>query len=370
MLKDMIKKIFLFLVFIFSLYLSIFMTVKMSRETEQIKDLLENPDQISFIKDKIKNKVNFRDDLIDIEINNVLALRKIVKIFQWVENKKLMNKTGSYIYTYKKEWVSNFIDSKTFHDKNKDNYKKNARVYKNEIIFPSSIITKKDGYELDQVYFEDKVKLRKLEFKDTDVVFRGAPIKKVYNIKYEEEETYKDLDSYVAAEERKIAKNDTDRFKVIDKSILFNGDDYKNPEIGDVKIAYEIFSPDYISFFGKIENNRLIPYGDFIEVNFTDSDRRTLVIKYKAKFIIELLLFSVSIYIILFFMIEILQKEIKEFVLNLVPYFNEYLVFGNKGIIVTLFFLLLFFFAVRLYVFSTIPIIFFYCFRQIDYYSI
>ena len=273
----------------------------MSNETGKINDLLKNPDQISFIKDKIKNKVNFKDDLIDIEINNMLALRKTVKIYQWIESKKLMNKTGTYVYTYKKEWASNFIDSKKFHDKKKNNYQKNAGVYKSEIIFPENIITKKDGYELDQVYFEDKIKLKKLEFKNTDVVFRGAPIKKSYNIKYEEEETYKDLDSYVAAKERKIAQNDTDRFQVIDKYILFNGYDYENPEVGDVMITYEIFSPDYISFFGKVEDNRLIPYGDFIEVNFTDSDKSKLMKKYKIIFILKLVTFSIVTYISLYF---------------------------------------------------------------------
>ena len=49
-------------------------------------------------------------------------------------------------------------------------------------------------------------------------------------------------------------------------------------------ITYEIFSPDYISFFGKVEDNRLIPYGDFIEVNFTDSDKSKLMKEYKINF--------------------------------------------------------------------------------------
>ncbi len=62
----------------------------------------------------------------------MLALRKTVKIYQWIESKKLMNKTGTYVYTYKKEWASNFIDSKKFHDKKKSNYQKNAGVYKSE----------------------------------------------------------------------------------------------------------------------------------------------------------------------------------------------------------------------------------------------
>lgn len=366
----MFKKIFQFLLFLFLIIFSIIITVKMSKETRKINNLLKNPDQISFIKDKIKNKVNFKDDLIDIEINNVLALRKTVRIYQWVENKKLMNKTGTYIYTYQKDWVNNFIDSKIFHDKTKNNYQKNARVYKSEIIFPDSIITKKDNYELDQVYFEDKIKLKKLEFKNTDVVFRGAPIKKSYNIKYEEEESYKDLDSYVAAEERKIAKNDTDRFQVIDRTTLFNGNDYSNPEIGDVKITYEIFSPDYISFFGKIEDNRLIPYGDFIEVNFNDSDKAKLIKKYKIIFVIKLAIFSTVAYLILYFLIGFIQNNIKNVILNLIPYFNEYLVFGNKNTIVLLFFFFLFPLAIRLYFFSIIPLIVLYFLRQIDYYSI
>ena len=366
----MVKK---FLIFFFSIFLVIFsiiIAIKMSKEVYTINDLLKNPDQVSFLRDKIKNKVNFKDEFIDIEIKNVLALRKNVKIYQWIETKKVMKKTGAYVYLYNKDWSDKFIDSNKFHDKTKNNYKKNALVYKSEIMFSENIITKKDGYELDSIYFEDKIKLQKLEFKNMDVVFRGAPMKKSYNIKYEEQETYKDLDSYIAAKEKKIAEKDVDKFKIIDKTILFNGNDYKNPEIGDVKITYEIFSPDYITFFGKIENKMLVPYGNFIEVNFTDTDKKTLIQKYKIKLVIELLIFSVVTYIALFISIKLLRLNNKELILDLVPYFNEYIIFGNIDIIVISLFFILFFIAVRLYILLIIPLILLYYFRQIDYYSI
>ncbi len=343
----------------------------MSKESKKIGYLLKNLDKISFIKDRIKNKINFKDSLIGVEINDVFALKKNVRIYQWVEDKKLMNKTGAYVYTYRKEWTDNFIDSKKFYDKTKNNYQKNARIYKNEVIFPDGIITKKNNYELDRVYFEKKVKFKKFKFKDKAAVFYGAPIEKTYDIRYEEEETYKDLDSYVAAEERKIAKNDVDKFKVVvDGSILFNGNNYKEPEIGDVEITYEIFSPEYISFFGKVKNGKLVPHGDFIEVSFDNIEKTKLIDKYKGIFLAKFIIFIFLSYLILCYIVDFMQNKIKDLTLKVIPYFNEYFVFGDKNTIIILFFLLHLFFAVRLYLLAIIPIIILYFLRQIDYYSI
>lgn len=342
----------------------------MSRESKKITYLLKNPNEFFFIKDRIKNKINFKDNLINVKINDILALKKNVRVYQWVEDKKLMNKTGAYVYIYKKEWSNSFIDSKKFHDKTKDNHQKNAKIYKSEMILPDSIITKKDNYELDQIFFKKKVNFKKFIFKDPKVVFYGVPIEKTYDIRYEEEETYKDLDSYVASEERKIAKNDTDKFRVINGFILFNGDNYKEPEIGDVEITYEVFSPEYVSFFGKVENNKLLPNKDFMEVNFNGLDKTKLIKKYKIVFLVKFAIFMLFNYLILCCTVDLMQNKITDLILKIIPYFNEYFVFGKKNAIIILLFFFYIFFAIRLYLLVVIPITILYFLRQIDYYSI
>ena len=344
--------------------------VKMSKESKKITYLLKNPNKFFFLKDKIKNKINFKDNLIDVRINDILALKKNVRVYQWIEDKKLMSKTGAYVYTYRKEWSNNFIDSKEFHDKTKNNYQKNAKIYKSEILFPDSIITKKNNYELDQTYFKKKVEFKKFEFRDPKVVFYGVPLEKTYDIRYEEEETYKDLDSYVASEERKIAKNDTDKFRIIGKSTLFNGDNYREPEIGDVEITYEIFSPEYLSFFGKVGNNKLLPNEGFMEVDFNGLDKPKLIKKYKTIFLVKLAIFVLFTYLMLSCVVDLMQKKITDLVLKIIPYFNEYFVFADKNSIIILLFFMYMFFAIRLYLLIIIPMIILYFLRQIDYYSI
>ena len=51
----MVKKFLIFFFSIFLIIFSIIIAIKMSKEVYTINDLLKNPDQVSFLKDKIKN---------------------------------------------------------------------------------------------------------------------------------------------------------------------------------------------------------------------------------------------------------------------------------------------------------------------------
>lgn len=364
------KKILVFIITLFFTFFIIFLSIKMSKKAKNMLSLLNNQNELIFLSDKIQDKIKYRDKLIDLKIDDVLVIKKKVKVYQWVETKKLLNKMGSYIYDYEKKWSDNFIDSKKFNDKTKNNYQKNANTYKNEIIFPNVIITEKDNYEIDKIYFEDKIKLKPFIFNESKKVFYGAPIKKSYDIKYQKEENFTDLDLFVAAKEKKVAKKELDKFYVVDKYTIFNGVNFKNPEIGDVKITYEIFSPEYVSFLGKIKNKKLVPYKNFIVVDFVPKRKDTVIKELKIRFIIEITIFITTLYFILYFIITNMRGELKNISLNIIPFINEYCVFGKKNQIILLFISIILLIILKLYIIILIPIIIFYINRQIDHYSI
>lgn len=364
------KKVSAFIITMFFIFFIIFLSIKMSKKAKHMLSLLNNQSEIIFLSDKIQNKIKYKDKLIDLKIEDILIIKKNVKIYQWIETKKLLNKIGSYIYDYEKKWSDNFIDSKKFNDKTKNNYQKNANTYKNEIIFPNFIITEKDNYEINKIYFENKVKLKPFIFNEPNIVFYGAPIKKSYDLKYKEEENFTDLDLFVATKEKKVAKKELDKFFVVNNQTIFNGIDFKNPEIGDVKITYEVFSPDYISFLGKIKNKKLIPYENFIMVDFISKSKNTMIKKLKTQFISEISIYIILIYFALYFIVTNIRGELKSISINTIPFINEYCIFGDKNHIILLFISIILSIILKLYIIILISTIILYVNRQIDYYSI
>ncbi len=87
---------------------------------------------------------------------------------------------------------------------------------------------------------------------------------KVFNGKKMHRETQKtthhgeiqDLDAYVY-EKTTLSDQNTlyiDKFKIAD-GYLYNGKDIKQPELGDIKIAYSLILPQKLNFLGKVDSN-------------------------------------------------------------------------------------------------------------------
>jgi hypothetical protein len=332
--------------------------------------IFRDTDKLFFINDRLKNKIDYVDDELDVKINNIISVKKEVSMYQWNEGKKL-NRNGNFVHSYKKIWSSHYINSDNFYDKNKKNIN-NLKKYKSVVIVPNKLFMMRHGYTLDVKYFKDKIKYKIYDFGGINRVFEGAPVEKEYGFKYEDKgNDYSDPDSYVALVEKSPAIKERERFRLYN-NVLYNGKNIKNPEIGDIKITYKIFSPTFISFFGNIINKELVPYNNEAIFDFDiGKDEKDLMLKYKMIIIAELVIYINIVFFLLDRILFYFRNQLKGFALSCIPYFNEYFAFANENKINT-FLVFMIFLGV---VIGSIPIILFLFFllvilRNIDYYSV
>jgi hypothetical protein len=161
---------------------------------------------------------------------NYIALRRIVEMYAWTEERSSKSKThtgGSKTtettYTYKKVWTTNPEDSSQF---KKPNGHKNLPLTLNNTTI--------------------KVKKAQIGIYDIDMSTVTLP-------------SYQELG---------LTKNmliEKDNFKFANNKYLFKGEGtLSNPEIGDIRISYEIITNplEFITIFGKLDlaNKKIIPF--------------------------------------------------------------------------------------------------------------
>ncbi|MDR2777638.1 MAG: TMEM43 family protein [Rickettsiales bacterium] len=304
-------------------------------EIQRFQRIAKNSGEFVFLREEIGNKTNFRDRILpDVVVNGIFAMRRNVWVYQWVEERKLLEGKVSYVYIYKKCWSDKPIDSSGFHDKNKRNPIEDMngpKSYRGETIFNGNIITK-NGFELDKKYFVKDLGYKKFLFKDPKVVYVSSVSGKKGRPKPKLENTYVDLDSYTGDTdlEKKTFQSSPDRFKVVDRYILYNGKNFSNPEIGDIKIEYEFFSPKTISFFGTIRDRELIPHNGLVRI---DSDIKTideLVASCRVEMIKKITLILLLLLLVIDLIFKIIQEDLRIYFLNVIPFFGEYFLFGGR----------------------------------------
>jgi len=188
--------------------------------------LPENEDKLVHLT----GTVNTTDTLIDPDFNiytNAIALNRNVLIYQWKETSEEITEknlggaeTTTTTYSYTKNWVSNKINS--------DNFKKPEGHVNN-----SAYSYENSSYEAENVFI-DSFKLSK-EVTDNINNF----------------ETFV-LDSNSKNGSYKISSNTI---------YLGSGNLENNPQIGDVKISFEVVKPSQlVSIISKQSQNTLVPF--------------------------------------------------------------------------------------------------------------
>ena len=188
--------------------------------------LPENEDKLVHLT----GTVNTTDTLIDPDFNiytNAIALNRNVLIYQWKETSEEITEknlggaeTTTTTYSYTKNWVSNKINS--------DNFKKPEGHVNN-----SAYSYENSSYEAENVFI-DSFKLSK------------EVIDNISNF-----ETFA-LDSNSKNGSYKISSNTI---------YLGSGNLENNPQIGDVKISFEVVKPSQlVSIISKQSQNTLVPF--------------------------------------------------------------------------------------------------------------
>lgn len=220
-----------FLIMVLAIILFVFTIVIDNIENEVALELNENyidikndsydennNDKLVALNGKIDiNNETLKDNDFGVSVKSPI-LERHVEIFLWVEKEKTEN--GQTTYTYKKEWVSEMINSNKFHF--------NSR-YEN----PTNV-----DY-LSKNYYANEVTVG------------------IFNLSKDE------IDKLNSKVELKLDKVNTKKlpkgYKVSDKYIT-NSKNIDSPSVGDIRISYTYSNDTDVSVLAKQSNNDLVPY--------------------------------------------------------------------------------------------------------------
>jgi hypothetical protein len=348
----MFKKIIINLITITVVCFLLIATFLMRKETNLIKSLLNINNKTKLLQEKLDNPSYTDPDLNDFVIQNVLAVKRTVYLLQWEEVI-----TGNKA-EYRAIWSSNFINSDKFIDKTKVNYNHGERYKSLEIIYISE--------QLKKLMINEEQMAKKISYEKPNLF--ELHINKTFDAK--EEKTIvqnspdfaSDLDEYVFSNQ----KVNKDIFKLINNNTLVNGIDLIKPQIGDIKIEYQIFSPDYIIAFVNTSNKHNHAENFiFTETMYNFADSKFI------KFIVftVFILYSNIIFSAWLFVVNNLKKYSKNFVLNFVYLINEYLIFGSSCHFALFMTFISIFFVINIYAFILFILVFA-CALNRDYFSI
>jgi hypothetical protein len=308
----MFKKIFINIITTLTLGVLLINPLLLKRWIGILETFFDLDGKIEIYQEKIPIKHLYVDkDIINFSFHFGVAAKKTVYTFQWKEM------VVSDKIVYKKVWSEEPIDSSNFFDENKQNHithnYNNLEIIPDIKISDNIILTSK---ELAKKIHYNSVDIKSLDghsnniFESREILENHEPIEDFNN----------DLDTYVFS--KHSVRKDT--FKRIGKNALINSIDIRNPQIGDVKIEYNSFSPEYIIVF-RNKNSNVIHFMfsektyDFIHSKFL-----------RATIIVIFWIYSATVYILWLISTKNISKYAKRFALNLFPFVSEYIVFGDK----------------------------------------
>jgi hypothetical protein len=108
---------------------------------------------------------------------------------------------------------------------------------------------------------------------------------------------------------------------------LVNGSNAIDPQVGDIRMEYQVFSPNFVIAFVSMGDD--VPSIKY--VIFTEGPYDFIHSKF-VKFIIFIIFIAHGniIFFTWLFLIGNVKKYSKQFVLRFIPLINEYLVYGSK----------------------------------------
>jgi hypothetical protein len=322
------------------------------KETHLMKSLVNAGDKVKIFQEKLKNPSYADPDFDDFIIPNVLAVKRTVYLLQW---KEIITKGGA---EYTAIWSRDFINSDEFVDKTKKNHDHGARYKDLETIYSSE--------QLERLMIGEKQIAKKILYKNPNL--RDLHVNKIFDAKEEVEivqnsiDFGSDLDKYVFDSQR-VNK---DIFKLVDNNTLVNSLNLIKPQVGDIKIEYQIFSPNYVIAFVNMSGKK--PHIEnfiFSETMYNFADSKFVEFSIFAIFIV----YSNIVFGAWLFVSNSIKKYSKKFVLNSISLINEYLVFGSSYHFAFFMTFISVSFAINGYVFLLF-IIAFACAINRDYFSV
>jgi hypothetical protein len=320
------------------------------KEMPLVKALLNVSGKTKIFQEPLGKNSYADPDLEGLAIPNVLSVKRIACSLQWKET--MVGDTAAYT----KVWSQTPINSDKFSDKTKIN-PRSVEKYKNlEVIYDVKLpkhITLERDFVIKKIRYK-KPNLDKIHVKKS---FDG---KEKIVTKQNSKNFGMDLDVY-ADGGKKIEK---DTFKLIDGNTLVNSVIPLNPQIGDVRIEYWVFSPNFVIALANI-NKEKMQVKDFIFTKNTYDFTQSKFVK--AVIITAFIGYGVVIFFIWLFSVNNIKKYAKKFVLNFVPFINEYLIFSPSHYQASFLTILCISFVINIYTFFLVVGIFT-CIVNRDYY--
>jgi hypothetical protein len=187
-----------------------------------------NESQLVHLSGEVTTEEILREPLFDVNVINVLKLRRRVEMYQWVEHQST-DEYGTLDVFYAKKWSETLIDSKQF---------KRPKKHQNPIYMPLKT----------QLVITNQAKLGYLSL-STSLInrmnhFQPLPMKEY---------------SIWQLEQNLTPQIGTKKIHLIDGS-YYIGQNPNRPRIGDLRIRFAQVLPKTISVIAKQERSQLLPY--------------------------------------------------------------------------------------------------------------
>ncbi|WMJ73698.1 TMEM43 family protein [Cytophagaceae bacterium ABcell3] len=187
-----------------------------------------NPDHegaLVHLTGKANTEEILEDNLFDVSVNGI-KLRRNVEMYQWVEKRdsKSEKKLGgseetTTTYSYEKSWASSPVNSNNF---KKTEGHENPSEFKYKATSRTASNVELGAFKLSSGLVDQINAFKTLELESVDTT-------KVPNAKLSE-------------------------------NVIFIGDDISNPQVGDMKVSFQVVSPSDVSLIARQVSNSFEPY--------------------------------------------------------------------------------------------------------------
>jgi hypothetical protein len=203
-----------------------------------------NEDHLVHLSGEVLIDETLIDPLFQVNIYNAIRLRRVVEMYQWQE-KQFENELGNIEYIYEKIWYEHFIDFNEF--KHPRKYYNPAKLLESDDFDVKKAPVKLGAFTLSDDLIENMAHYQ--HFPMTEMSFWKAE-DKLQSLLQKQELHFKELHFY--------------------EENFYVGNNPTVPQIGDLRIKFEVIQPGIISVIAKQVNSNLVSYqtqtGDDIEL--------------------------------------------------------------------------------------------------------
>ncbi|MDC0857522.1 TMEM43 family protein [Rickettsiales bacterium] len=240
-----------------------------------------NNNKIIYVSGYANTNNILQDKLFNISVN-ALKLKREVEMFQWIETKSTKKKEnigGSVdkitTYNYEMQWHDRLVNSQNF--KKKDEHKNPESMAFIKRTFSSNPIFI-DDYKLGRVFIDQIVKFTPIDLHDDSFYSKDYLNNKNEINEQDVFDDQSDVNPSLAVAENKANDNvkqqniNLNSKFTIEDNYFYNGSNFDNPDIGDIRIKYSVIEPQNLSVIGKQKNTKKIVAGkgDYAKVAFLE----------------------------------------------------------------------------------------------------